>query len=99
MAFRQSANGRRTGNFRMRREKLGLELFQEGLSFLLYLLLDYGIVGRGFGSCLHLGNDRGRAGRNPLFAVAGRARVEVGRIIETAIGTRQAETGGLVRRL
>jgi hypothetical protein len=70
----------------MGREKLGLELFQEGFS----LLLHNGGVGHGLGRGLRLRNGRDNVGRNPLLAVAGRADVEVGGIVETAFGTRHA---------
>jgi len=65
----------------MRREKMGFELFQEGLP----LLLNNGIVGRVLGCSLHPQNGRGNCGRNPRFAVAGRADLEIGGIIKTAV--------------
>src|SRR5258706_681169 len=93
--FSQIANGGTTGDFCMRCEKLRLELFEESLPF----LLDGSGVGQGLGRGLHFRSGRNNIGRNSLFAVASRADVQVGGIIEAAVGTRHSVAGGLVQPL
>jgi hypothetical protein len=82
--FSQSAGNWRVDDLRIRREKLGLKLFQESVP----LLLKENRIGLRFSLSLRYWNRPRNARRDSLLAIASGALVEASRIVETTVGAR-----------